>query len=189
MMRALGLLLICVAVASADPVDMTLTDTQQTDAPASAVDTTLSFIGLPTALTDGTLTISVFGDFDHVVEYIDVSADSGAFNFGRFLNDAPADDLFNHPTDVGIDGSTGVTASANIPQTTLNSLLADGRIDVLLDYSTSVNLSYADDPDLVVSLRLQYRGADPTPEPSTLALVGLGAGFLAWRMRRRKRAA
>ena len=122
---------------------------------------TLAFDNLPLAETDGTLTITARGDLDNFREWIFVSADPGsdAFHFGRFL-DENTNDRFDHPTD-DVAWNQWTSATATIPLADLNALLADGTINIRLDYATA-NPQVADTRLLPIGLEVAMTDAGGT---------------------------
>jgi hypothetical protein len=146
----------------------------------------LVFTNLPAnPLGDATVTMMLAGDFDNSqFEYADVGIFDGvfAFTFGRFLDGNPDNDLFDHPTDVGVLPPGVNIGSATIPLSMLENLVSDGMMTFRLDFSSGVGES--GQPDEFVTITVAY---EVVPEPSGLTLAAsVIVGLLGYIRHRRR---
>lgn len=159
-------------------------------------DVNLVFSSLPTTPSgDGTLTITLFGDFDSSVEDSDVDILAEGFSFGTVLDGNTTNDDFDHPTDDGNQYVSAITMSTTIDETDLQTLVSDGMFTLTLSFSDSVhNLDDIDQEFVEATIEYEF-GDDPPdaiiPEPSscvTFAGLALCFGLAGWWRRRRRRA-
>lgn len=155
-------------------------------------DLTLSITGLdPAAASDLSITFKLRGDFDLSSEYVEIDVDG--FSFGRWLNNVVGDDTIDGP--VGDNGGPFSNQSAmiwvgtaTIAQADLLPLIADGQLDANFVFSSAVNdladppFNSFEDPEFA-EFSISY---EAVPEPTSLAIFGLGAIGMAGMRRRRK---
>ena len=100
---------------------------------------TLTLAGLPTvSITDATVTVSVFGDFNDGGESIDLSVDG--LSGGSWLDNNDGNDFITGPVgDVGNQYGSILTGTATITLAQLNTILADGTLDFLFEYTLGVH--------------------------------------------------
>jgi hypothetical protein len=92
----------------------------------------------PTSIIgDATITLNVKGDFDHSLEYADVSLDG--FVLGRIFDNNTANDAFDFTNDVGNQSQSTVTGSAIIANSDFASLILDGLLNISFDTSDYVD--------------------------------------------------
>lgn len=167
---------------------------------------TLKFTNLPAPAGGGTLDLVAFGDFadngrngnsfnnpdENYTVVLDPSGDN--LSLGTFLNDNPADDRGNNPTDVGTQygdgGDQSGTATSSVVTLTsseLSSLLADGELNIFVDTSDEVGFQPNGAPEEFFRATLDYTAATPVPfdfSPS-LGLLALGGVWGASHLRRK----
>lgn len=190
----LALTLVTAGVSHAISIDETITKTDGELSNTAGVldDQTITFTGLnPNPTTDATMTFRVNGDFDSFQETITLTVDSGSYNFGIWLNNdfvsgvgPGVDDTITGPVDDIGEDNVILTGTATVPLATFQTLVADGELAFLFDYSaTVVERGFQD----LAEVRVQYDAQNPIPEPSTMLLFGTSlVGLAAWRWRTRK---
>ncbi len=205
-MRAIQLAVACVAVlvvtagqVQAGVITVTDTVTGFNDSTGSNPPNpfTITFTGLPTnSVAGGVLNLVTFGDFDAASEYIDISIDG--VSFGRLWDNNTANDSFEGTVlddDRGQQyGSFGTNPGANLvlSEAVLDGFLADGTVVIGFDnFGPGVDNLQAN-PNEFITATLEYQSVDVSavPEPSSLALFGIGAciaGLGAARRRRREK--
>lgn len=147
---------------------------------------TMNFATPTDAFGDATLTLTLFGDFDMVDEYLNVMVEG--LNLGNIFDNNPGNDAFDLVSDVGCQYNgvfgpcSAISTSATILFADLKPRIADGLLSITFDPSATVNNLTGNSQEFV-SATLSFNRA--VPEPGSLALVGLGiTGLIGARKRR-----
>lgn len=141
-----------------------------------------NFTGLVNpASSDLTVELWVRSDLNSSSESVTITADSGAFSFGNWLNNNSADDIITDTyNDIGTQGSVIHFGSATMTNPTFNSLLSDGQLSFNWNFSNAVNDFTSD----FAKMRISYE-VSSVPEPGSILLLGLGlAGLVTSRKRK-----
>jgi hypothetical protein len=183
-----SVLLLFAGSQSASAVTLSATESEfcstQPQVCSSAGSFNLSVATPTSALSDATFDVSLFGDFDSSIEFFTISVEG--FDLGSFLNNTPGDDLFDNASfnDTGNQYSSTSTATAIIPQATLNSIIADGFFTATFTTNNTYinNLSAGEFAAYDVTFT---EGAAAVPEPLTIlgSATALGFGALFKRQR------
>ena len=146
------------------------------------------------AISAGTLTLTVLGDFDGTSENLTASIEG--LSLGVLLDNNTLNGQLT-ATDSGSQyGSAGgnpapTTGTINIALVDLSAIVADGVMDITFTTSANVNdlnvsQNFADPEEFITaSIAYDVRAAQNVPEPGTLALLGLGT-LLLGRVRSRR---
>ena len=145
----------------------------------NGVDFTFNLVVPTVIIGDGTLTLTLDGDFNTSSEYADVILDG--LLIGRILDDDTGNDPFNFANGDDPDASSSAgdpdTGSATISNAILAPRIADGLLVLQINTSSTVNFSTT-----TVSGTLSFK---TVPEPTCLALLCGALGTILLRRRRR----
>ncbi|EBA15814.1 hypothetical protein RSK20926_14324 [Roseobacter sp. SK209-2-6] len=176
----------CFTVAAATAHATTI-DFGPTSSTTSGANISFDNLVTPTSIIgDATFTFSTRGDLDHVSEYVDVSIDG--FSLGRVFDNNSSNDDFDFAGDSGTQSSSTHTGSATISNAVFASLISDGFLNLLFDYSAGVNCCGT--VQLLSGSITFTSGVAPVPLPATAGMLGLGLfGLGAMRRRKQKQTA
>ncbi len=129
----------------------------------------------------GSLTVSGRGDYNFHTEFLDVYLDDVFIaRINPNNGDPKVTTTFHGADDYSFTATYGLTPGF------MNAITANGQVKFFVDLSSGVNAFRS---SAFVRVTLNYRngqGGGPVPEPSTFALLGMGALGLGWYRRRRK---
>lgn len=133
---------------------------------------------------DATISVTVNGDLDSPVEYIDILLDG--FSLGRVFDNNTANDPFDFAGDEGNESASHLTGSATIANADFAPLIADGLWSLSFDFSSNVNR--CGNVNLLEGSITYNSTTTPVPAPAALPLllkVMGGMGVVASRRRRK----
>lgn len=155
-----------------------------TNAPGSTFTRTIN-LGSSTSTGSASFTLAAFGDFNGAnTETVLVSVEG--FSLGRYLDSNVGNDLFNNASfgDVGTEYGTVRTATAIIDANSWSNIVADGIANITYTLDSNVD-NLQDDPDEFLNASITYDNSS-IPEPSAIALLGLGLVGIGFSNRKRK---
>ena len=163
---------------------------------------TIAFNNLvtPTGIVgDATISVTLNGDLNLSSEFVDITLDG--FSLGRVLNDDESDDPFNFPNGDDVAAGVNTTGTATIANVDFATLIVDGFLNLVFDFSDNVNccgavnhlsgfISFEEANPPIIDGPIDQVDVSAVPLPaSALLLIGGLAGLgAAGRRKARKQA-